>query len=60
MSVDDSIPSQAADAEPPRISPILIIRTFPYPIIRPARGSPYFIDPVTGWKSCLLPPGLLH
>lgn len=29
----------------------------PYPIIRPAVGSPYYIDPRTGWASCLFPPG---
>jgi hypothetical protein len=29
----------------------------PYPIIRPARGSPYFIHPRFGTKACLFPPG---
>jgi hypothetical protein len=29
----------------------------PYPIYRPARGSPYYIDPRTGWESRLSPPG---
>jgi len=29
----------------------------PYPIIRPARGSPYYIHPRFGTKACLFPPG---
>ena len=29
----------------------------PYPILRPAVGSPYFIYPRTGWAACLFPPG---
>lgn len=29
----------------------------PYPIYRPARGSPYFINPHTGRKARLSPPG---
>jgi hypothetical protein len=29
----------------------------PYPIIRPSVGSPYYIDPRTGWASCLSRPG---
>jgi len=29
----------------------------PYPIIRPARGSPYYIDPLTGMVALLAPPG---
>jgi hypothetical protein len=29
----------------------------PYPIIRPAVGSPYYIDPRTGWSAGLFPPG---
>lgn len=29
----------------------------PYPIIRPAVGSPYYIDPLTGFVAFLSPPG---
>jgi hypothetical protein len=29
----------------------------PYPIIRPAAGSPYYIDPRTGTPASLSPPG---
>ncbi len=29
----------------------------PYPIYRPARGSPYYIHPRFGTKACLFPPG---
>ncbi len=29
----------------------------PYPIIRPARGSPYYIDPDSGRKAHLFAPG---
>jgi len=29
----------------------------PYPIIRPAAGSPYYIDPRTGTPAFLSPPG---
>lgn len=29
----------------------------PYEIFRPAKGSPYYINPVSGLKSCLFPPG---
>jgi len=29
----------------------------PYPIIRPAVGSPYYIDPETGFVAFLSPPG---
>jgi hypothetical protein len=29
----------------------------PYPIVRPAVGSPYYIDPNTGWGASLFPPG---
>jgi len=29
----------------------------PYPIFRPARGSPYYIHPRFGTKACLSPPG---
>jgi hypothetical protein len=29
----------------------------PYPIIRSARGSPYYIDPLSGMASCLSKPG---
>ena len=29
----------------------------PYPIIRPARGSPYYISPRTGMVVLLAPPG---
>jgi hypothetical protein len=29
----------------------------PYPIYRPARGSPYYISPRSGRKACLFPPG---
>jgi len=29
----------------------------PYPIIRPAVGSPYYVDPLTGRAACLFPPG---
>jgi len=29
----------------------------PYPIIRPVRGSPYYVNPRSGRKACLLPPG---
>lgn len=29
----------------------------PHPIYRPARGSPYFIDPDYGTKARLFPPG---
>jgi hypothetical protein len=57
MSVDDSIPPKAADAPAPAHQPDPDYPHIPYPIIRPAQGSPYFIDPVTGWKSRLLPPG---
>jgi hypothetical protein len=40
--------SQPPDPEYPHI---------PYPIIRPAVGSPYYIDPRTGWSAALFPPG---
>ena len=30
----------------------------PYPIIRPARGSPYYIDPDSGRKAHLFAPGM--
>ncbi len=29
----------------------------PYPIIRPAVGSPYYIDPLTGFVAFPSPPG---
>jgi hypothetical protein len=29
----------------------------PYPIIRPAVGSPYYVDPLTGFLAFLSPPG---
>jgi len=29
----------------------------PYPIIRPVVGSPYYIDPLTGFLAFLSPPG---
>jgi hypothetical protein len=29
----------------------------PYPIIRPAFGPPYYIDPLTGFVALLSPPG---
>ncbi len=29
----------------------------PYPIIRPAVGSPYYVDPRTGFLAFLSPPG---
>jgi hypothetical protein len=29
----------------------------PYPIYRPARGSPYYVNPRTGRKARLFPPG---
>jgi hypothetical protein len=56
MPADDSIPPKAADTQPPH-QPDPDYPDIPYPIIRPARGSPYFINPETGRKSCLLPPG---
>lgn len=29
----------------------------PYPVYRPARGSPYVISPISGRKGILFPPG---
>jgi hypothetical protein len=29
----------------------------PYEIFRPAKGSPYYINPISGLESCLSPPG---
>ena len=29
----------------------------PYEIFRPANGSPYYIDPISGLKARLFPPG---
>jgi hypothetical protein len=29
----------------------------PYPIIRPVGGSPYYVDPLTGFLAFLSPPG---
>jgi hypothetical protein len=63
MTEDESIDPVRAGQEYGHAGPTTV--TFPdpeypdipYPIYRPARGSPYYISPISGRKACLFPPG---
>jgi hypothetical protein len=44
-------------AAPVRHTPDTEYPDIPYPIIRPAVGSPYYVDPRTGTPASLSPPG---
>jgi len=63
MTEDDSIEALDAghrDGQEPQATvsqPDPEYPHIPYPIIRPARGSPYFIHPRTGKKAHLFAPG---
>jgi hypothetical protein len=63
MPEDVSIESRNAREQYPRAAETITqppdpeYPDIPYPIIRPVRGSPYYINPRSGRKACLLPPG---
>jgi hypothetical protein len=55
MPHEDSI--EAVDATT-TLPPDLDYPDIPYPIIRPVRGSPYYIHPVSGRNAHLYAPGM--
>ena len=62
MTDIDSIKPRACDREGRKLQTTTLppdpdYPHIPYPIIRPARGSPYYISPLTGRRAGLFPPG---
>ena len=63
MTEDDSLEPINAREQYPRAAETITqppdpeYPHIPHPIIRPVRGSPYYINPRSGRKACLLPPG---